>query len=259
MGLKEGKGKKEQRIDGNVWIGVVILMLILLSAVIYAGIRSKNEDFEEYTHPVGNSEEQADIVVQDGLCVTMFEVEVKNTATGARKAVGTGVVCQSDGEGAWIVTAAHVLAGKGAEDRIILNYEENSIECTLWYEEKTADLAYLYLAKEEMGDAFIAVPMETNKVKYDALKEEDVVWALGYTEGRFVEYSGVLSDTWIYVEDFEQHMMVAECDVRHGMSGGALCDEAGNFVGMICGGNEKGELVAVPWHVIQARLEEIGE
>ncbi len=191
--------------------------------------------------------------------VELLEVEVQNASTGVSKAVGTGVVYQVEEEGVWIATAAHVLRNKGDEDRIMLNLASVWLECTTWLEAESADLAYLYLPREDIVAELVMVPARTDKVSYDRVMAGDIVRASGYCEGTLADYAGVLTESWIYVEDFAQHMMVAECEVKHGMSGGALYDAEGRFLGMICGGNEDGELVAVPWHVMQARFEEIGQ
>jgi len=188
--------------------------------------------------------------------VELFEIEVQNKDTGACKAVGTGVVYQVGEDGIWIATAAHVLDNKSDDDRIVLNCVDISIECTTWLEAGSVDLVFLYIPQEDIAVGMVAVPVETDKTNYDMLTAGEVIVASGYCDGKQTDYQGVLSESWIYVEDFAQHMMVAECEIKHGMSGGGVYDVNGNFIGMICGGNEEGELVAMPWHVMQARFEE---
>ncbi len=197
--------------------------------------------------------------------IKRIQVEVGNVFTGVRRAVGTGVVYQVSEEGVWIATAAHVLENKAEEEQIWLKVTKDSISliplvCEQWHIVQGNDLAFLYLAHADIvkaGENIELVPIETDKASYDALEAGAAVFACGYSNGESVEYQGVLTEKWIYVEDLSQYMMVAECEVKHGMSGGGLYDEAGRFVGLICGGNDDGELVAVPWHVIEARFEEI--
>lgn len=197
--------------------------------------------------------------------IERVQIEVGDVSTGGRRAVGTGVVYQVSEEGVWIATTAHVLENKAEEEQIWLKVAEDSISlmplvCEQWHIVQGNDLAFLYLAYADIAKAdenIEFVPIEADKAGYDALEAGAAVFACGYSNGESVEYQGVLTENWIYVEDLSQYMMVAECEVKHGMSGGGLYDEAGRFVGMLCGGNEKGELVAVPWHVIEARFEEI--
>lgn len=198
-----------------------------------------------------------EVLVADSVeCIKFLEIEVKNTATKACKAVGTGVIYQVDDDGVWIATAAHVLSKKTDEDKILLGADGLSMECQSWVMVDRTDLAYLYLPREALPAKAEIIPVEADKESYDKLGAGNIVQAWGYCTGRLTNYSGELIENWIYVEDFEEYMMVARCEIEPGMSGGGLYDREGHFIGMICGGNEEGEVVAVPWHVMHARFEE---
>ena len=191
--------------------------------------------------------------------VDMVCVGVEEPVQSARKTAGTGVVFSTGGDGAWIATAAHLLENMDEEDVVTLLADGVVVRCETWVVAEDADIAFLFIPKMDTAGKTRVVfeKARTDKAYYDTLAAGDPVAARGYCNGEFVEYQGKLATSWIYVEDFGQHMMLAECQVNHGMSGGGLYDDAGNLIGMICGGNDQGELAAVPWHVMEAWFEEL--
>ncbi|MBP5197971.1 MAG: trypsin-like peptidase domain-containing protein [Lachnospiraceae bacterium] len=62
---------------------------------------------------------------------------------------------------------------------------------------------------------------------------------------------GTVLDPWIYMEDFDSHMIYLKMMVSPGMSGGGLYGSDGKLVGMLVGGTDDGEAAAVPWAVIE--------
>lgn len=251
--MKQKKEKCFKQQGAFVVLGVMIILLAVVFALSRKNKTTSTVDMNQQEN-ISVSNMDAETVNAESIeHVELLEIEVQNAATGAIKSVGTGVVYQVVEDGVWIATASHILHNNSDEDRIVLNLGNVWIECTTWLEVEGIDLAYLYLPQEDIAAELLPIPVETDKSGYDALKAGDVVRSIGYSAGKLVEYEGALSESWIYVEDFAQHMMVAECEIQPGMSGGGLYNEEGNFIGMICGGNEDGELVAVPWHVMQAR------
>ena len=63
---------------------------------------------------------------------------------------------------------------------------------------------------------------------------------------------GSVLENWIYVEDFQQYMMLLQGEIHPGMSGGGVFDQNENFLGILCGANEEGEIAAIPLSIIQA-------
>lgn len=190
--------------------------------------------------------------------ISLVQVQVEAVTNNVCKNAGTGVVYHVSDTGIWIATAAHVLEEKKETDVITVTAAGESVECRKWTVVSEADLAFLFLEYEGISQENkpVFVPIKTDKASYDVMAEDTPITAVGYSGGEVVECHGRLTNAWIYVEDFAQYMILAECEVYPGMSGGGMYDDAGNFIGMICGGNEDGELVAVPWHVMQARFEE---
>ena len=58
-------------------------------------------------------------------------------------------------------------------------------------------------------------------------------------------------DPWIYVEDFDQYMLLLQGLIAPGMSGGGAFTEDGVFVGILCGGDEEGKVAVVPYSMIE--------
>lgn len=201
-------------------------------------------------------------------------VYVEGQTAGALAAAGSGVILAADEDALWVVTAGHVLeratkepSGEkqtvkehsGEEHSVKVEFGDGSIvECQRYECVRDADLAFLCILKENLPEKFRECPAaDTDKESYDALEAGAAICLTGYQDGRPCMFSGVLSEPWIYVADFEQYMMVAVCEMNSGMSGGGLYDEAGHLIGIACGGNGQGELAAVPLHVVWARFEEL--
>ncbi|MCR5256486.1 MAG: serine protease [Acetatifactor sp.] len=86
-------------------------------------------------------------------------------------------------------------------------------------------------------------PTHAEDLKYP---KGDVVW-------------GKVLDPWIYMEDFDSHMIYLKMNVSPGMSGGGLHNSEGKLVGMLVGGTDDGEAAAVPWAVIKGELMSLAD
>lgn len=216
----------------------ILILLIFCVAVLLIG-------------PMGDGMEPKSKTSEE---ISIVSVRVRREDSDAWTASGSGVVWQVEKHDLWIVTAGHVLSGAGGKSRVYVEFGEDVAEC-LWYETaEDVDLAFLRIDGEALPERLktkLAAAV-TDKESYDGLRASDAVWTAGFREGSLVRYDGVLEDPWIYVEDFEQYMMLAECEIAQGMSGGGLYDGAGNLIGIVCGVSEEGELAAVPLHVAQA-------
>ena len=239
----------------SLLLGAVMVLLAVGGMMVFWD--GPQEPVQEQEDAPGSSETSMGINV-DIIKAEQLWLEIRSVEN-VRKAVGTGVVYDVTEDGVWIATAAHVTDARDKGDEIRVTVEDKQFCCTEYYPAKDEDLAFVYLSITDLSreDAGIFQEICTDKSTYDMLAAEEIVTAKGYQAGEPVEYLGTLLEPWIYVEDFEQYMILAQCEVHQGMSGGGLYDSLGNFIGMICGGNEEGELVAVPWHVMQARFEEI--
>lgn len=170
---------------------------------------------------------------------------------------GSGVIWQVEEEQLVIVTAAHVLAENSGQVQITFadGYEVESSEYII---EASADIAFVYvpvgnIPLEHLSEYYLA---NVDKNKYDEIASGDIVIACGsVSEPGGEAYEGTLIENWIWVEDFNQYMMLAKLVADAGMSGGGVFDEEGYFLGIICGINEEGEAAILPLAIIESTYQ----
>ena len=190
------------------------------------------------------------------------------------KTSGRGVILgEIDGK-IWAATAGHVVEAALAEDMDpgyglwaglegkagVLTY----LACEKCQAAEDADVAFLVLDKAKAREALESVGVVgeitaaafPNKDNYDMLAQGDAVHVTEYKDGKESFIWGTMTEPWIYVEDFGQYMMLAECRVAAGMSGCGLYDGGDRLLGIVCGMNESGQVAAVPLHMVIARWED---
>ncbi len=168
--------------------------------------------------------------------------------TGDRQ--GSGVIYDEEENRILIATAGHVLAEDTGEIRVIFP-DGTQVAATGTQTVDSCDLAFLWVDKAELSEEAwkTCLPVQTDRNVFDALKEYDDVWMYGGETGMPV-YAFVV-DPWIYVEDFEQYMLLLQGLIAPGMSGGGAFTEDGVFVGILCGGDEEGKVAVVPYSMIE--------
>lgn len=178
--------------------------------------------------------------------------------------VGSGVVYHISDEQLIIVTAGHVVENtEQIEVRLPEIKEENGtgvyIEVTGVWVVEGLDLAFLTVPiTEEMQEIqhikeFFGSSLEKSD---DVDMKEEQVSLLGYDkQGECVKGSAILQEEWIYVEDFQCHMLLAKGEAVAGMSGGGVFDSVGKLLGIICGVNEEGQIAALPESVMEGEFE----
>ncbi len=173
---------------------------------------------------------------------------------------GSGVIWRQEEEKLVIVTAAHVLAEDSGFVQITFadDYEVESVEYSI---ETSSDVAFVYVPMEKITQAHMSqyCLVNVNKDKYDEIQNGDIVIVCGsVSEPGGEAYEGTLIENWIWVEDFNQYMMLARMVAEAGMSGGAVFDEEGYFLGILCGVNENDEAAILPLIIIEsAYLEQV--
>ncbi len=230
--------------------------------------RSTGKNNEESTSDIVDSMAVDSVAVNGVEVDSVVEIAVKDTAQNVIYASGNGVVLEINEKEICIVTAGHVLDRVAEDKQVVVGFRdpenwthdaEFEIVCDRYETVRDADLAFLFLTRVDLEKEKLqpqTVPV-AGKQDYDGLKTGDTVRAIGWDEGQKVVYEGELQDNWIFVEDFSQYMMLAECVMRPGMSGCGLYNAQDQLIGIACGGNEAGQLAAVPLHVVQARREEM--
>lgn len=174
---------------------------------------------------------------------------------------GSGVIWRVDGAQLVIVTAAHVLAENLGQVQITFadGYQVESSEYVI---ESSADVAFVYVALENIPQEYLSGYYVANvdKNKYDEIASDDIVIAIGsVSEPGGEAYEGTLTETWIWVEDFNQYMMIAKLVADAGMSGGGVFDEEGYFLGILCGVNENNEAAILPLVIIESVYQGISQ
>lgn len=167
--------------------------------------------------------------------------------------LGSGVLWAKQEEEWIVVTAAHVVEGQQEVD-VYLVSEDKILPATVEVV-NDLDLAFLRVSIRSLAEK---TKEEYGAVKQmqDTIEEGATVFAKGYTPyGELCEFVGKVLEDWIYVEDFDNYMLICNCQASPGMSGGAAVTEDGGLVGLICGENDKGILAILPMAVIQSEYE----
>lgn len=180
-------------------------------------------------------------------------------------AYGSGVILKITPADVIIVTNKHVLSywdetvsyvqfpqGFFTEARVLGTAEEH-------------DIGFLAVdnrefALHELGQLrYVHWDMES----YQAMKAGDSIFCTGAgdmaeADGTDSFYPGSVGDMYLYIDDFEEYMILAYGYAREGMSGGGTFDSRGNFIGMISGATMSGETASVPLPVILEAYGNIG-
>lgn len=175
-----------------------------------------------------------------------FEVTVR-----AAEYVGQGVVYRQQGDRLYIVTAGHVLdaLADGEGCRVAFGGKEEW-EAKVLYRSETADVAFLEVHMDSSVTGLQAVPV--SREHFDSLAGGDGLWAVSSAGGSVERIEGELIYFWVYLEDFSLDMMLAKMDCRAGMSGCAIVEENGYFVGILCGVSKTRESAILPYSIIES-------
>lgn len=168
---------------------------------------------------------------------------------------GSGVIVASDRKYLWIATAGHVLDRTDAAVKITFA-DGLETETVKLQRAENQDLAILRVSRialvEKDGDREDDHGLEYRRAildqdAFDAMKDGDLAIAMGSRNGAGEDaYAGVISQDYVYLEDFGAHMIVAQVQVTPGMSGGGLFDSKGRLLGILCGVSEDGEVAVCP-------------
>ena len=256
MNQKQGKNKKR-------CLGGILLLLL-----IFAGC---GKEAQETVEPHGKNR-FAPIVIEN--------VAVKNLAgilqeeTGSivvqirtEYCVGSGVLWEITETEMILITAGHVLEGaeslnitfrsvqKEEEEEVTVALEGAQWELRQW---ESCDLGLIRIPLTVLPDILPEHCMRpaVERSAFDHLKNGDALVVVGSDrEAAGSAFEGTLTDPWIYMEDYEQYMMLAHTYARPGMSGGAVFQENGCLVGILSGADQEGNLAMVPLPIILTELE----
>ena len=167
--------------------------------------------------------------------------------------LGSGILWEKR-EAEWIVvTAAHVVDGL-QEAEVCLVPEEKILPAKVM-QVNGLDLAFLTVSIASLNPS-VAEQYRPMSVAEASPENKTAVIAAGYNPyGELCEFPGTVIEDWIYVEDFDNYMLLCDCPAEAGMSGGAVVTEEGKLVGLVCGENAKGLLAVLPVGVIKSEYQ----
>lgn len=201
-----------------------------------------------------NMENEADgFLEDDGLVTSAGCIVLIDTGSF----YGKGMVYERDDESVVIVTAAHVLAQ--AESARVTFGDGTVADTDRIYADGGADCGFIKLAFSETAISDTSSVLKDREA-FDNVQSGQGVFIADLDADNVLgcRYATVI-DRWIYVEDFKEYMMLLSGEADTGMSGSGVFDENGVFLGILCGGNDDGELAVLPYSIIDARYIEISE
>lgn len=170
---------------------------------------------------------------------------------------GSGVLWKVQGDELWIATAAHVVTQ--GTDAVEITFSDGfHMTAERVAADADTDIALLAVNLRDITAEHLEEYCVANVDEESAasLQAEDGIIVMASGKGVAADaYEGKVVNPWIYVEDFGQDMLLLKADAEPGMSGGGIFDSRGHFLGILCGGDESGQLAAVPISVINTFSE----
>ena len=185
--------------------------------------------------------------------LTETDLRVFQSLVGVRAGdlQGSGVIYDENEESMLIVTAGHVLEHDTGE--ILVTFpDETVVAASGIVKAKNCDLTFLWVDKADLTESTreSCLVADTDRNAFDALEVYEDVWMYGGDNTKPI-YAFVVNP-WIYVEDFEQYMLLLQGLPEPGMSGGGAFTEDGVFLGILCGADEEGKVAVVPYSIIES-------
>ncbi len=169
--------------------------------------------------------------------------------------LGSGVIWAEKEEYLVIATAAHVVEHN--EPLTVRFYRGEPVEAQPAYVADRVDLAFLTVERQQMEDQ--EIPWQTARQDQMACnqlaagQELLIMGSVEETADRI--YSGSVTDSWIYLEDFDNYMLLGHAYAIPGVSGGGVFTVDGILVGILCGGNAEDEIAVLPYSVMAANYD----
>ena len=172
--------------------------------------------------------------------------------------IGSGIIWTMNSDYITVITAAHVLDGADLLEITFIDgvsIRDNEAHSWKWSCCEDTDLAFIQIPISEVSDEtleecrYVAVDTEI----FDGMTAGDRILVIGSTDAVAANaYEGTLTEAWIYMEDYQQYMMLGKTYAKPGMSGGGVFNQQGYFVGILSGADEDGNLAVVPLSLIWA-------
>lgn len=166
--------------------------------------------------------------------------------------LGSGVVWAELEKTLVIATAAHVTGGNNP--LTVQFYQGDPLEAELVYDSDQVDVAFLEVSLQEIKAREIAwQTARQDQEVCEQLEAGQPLWIMGsIEEAADRAYDGRVVEPWIYLEDFDNYMLLGHAYTIPGVSGGGVFTREGILVGILCGGNEADQVAVLPWSVMEA-------
>ena len=168
------------------------------------------------------------------------------------KYLGSGVIWAQEEDDLIIATAAHVTADN--EPLTVQFVQGEPLEAKLSYTAERMDLAFLKVELEQVQEQGISwqTARQDQAVCDDLAAGEELLIMGSVEETADRAYSGSVTESWIYLEDFDNYMLLGHAYAIPGVSGGGVFTIDGILVGILCGGNDADEIAVLPYSVMAA-------
>lgn len=165
---------------------------------------------------------------------------------------GSGVVWSVEENVLVIATAAHVVRDNGL---LTVQFAQGEpLESRPRFISDKVDTAFLEVSLEKIEEG--EIPWQAalwDREVCSGLEAGQELWIMGsIEEAADRACSGSVTQPWIYLEDFENYMLLGQAYVIPGTSGGGVFTQEGILVGILCGGNDTDQIAVLPWSVMEA-------
>ncbi|WP_081673483.1 S1 family peptidase [Butyrivibrio sp. FC2001] len=229
---------------------------------------------EAFAVPVAKDNEET----EDNLIRTALNIRPSTVQVQVGSEYGTGNIISVSNEKIFILTAKHVVKSwRDDSSNYVIFYNGFIADAVLEKTDDYYDVAVISVNASDI-DAYNLLRLRSVKLDYDVIsdfdkKKNEVVFSLdsehvvnakevqtydyfGKDTGIGYKYVyGPVINPDIMVRDYGYNMLYVKCDAHSGMSGGGVFDINGNYVGMLVGGSDKKEMVAVRLPDMRTMLE----
>lgn len=169
--------------------------------------------------------------------------------------LGSGVIWDASEDTLVIATAAHVTQDNSP---VTVRFGQGELaEAYLTHFSEQVDVAFLEVSlKEVEAQEIVWQVARQNQEICERLEAGQPLWIMGsIEEAADRAYGGSVVEPWIYIEDFDNYMLLGHAYAIPGVSGGGVFTQEGILVGILCGGNETDQVAVLPWSVMEANRE----
>lgn len=168
------------------------------------------------------------------------------------RGMGSGTIWVEEEGGLVLATAAHVVSDNSP---LTVQFDQGEpVEARLLYVSDQVDLAFLEVSLREVE--ILSVPWQIarqDREVCERLEAGQPLWIMGSVQEAADRIcGGSVTEPWIFLEDFDNYMLLGNAYVVPGESGGGVFTREGILAGILCGGNEADQIAVLPWSVMEA-------